>query len=132
MKLGIHFPDNDFTLYVKAFFEIFVLPTFIEREPGHYVTHLTSAQVVELFNLHFPYLHRYMAWLFDTKHKHQYPMASGSRHKVLHEMKLNKDWLQITEMLVYWDDTTDDNVVNWKGWNNSEFVWTDGTQVYIS
>lgn len=66
MKLGIRFSDNDFTSYIRGFFEMFIVPTFKEVEPGHFTTYLTSAMIVELFNTHLPYVHRFMAWYYTT------------------------------------------------------------------
>lgn len=131
MKLGIRFSDNDFASYVRAFVEMFIVPTFKQPEPGHYTTYLTSSQVVELFNTHMPYVHRFMSWYYDTNHKHYYP-GSNDRNKKLHELNLHKEWLVINEMDVYWDDQTDDYIGPWEDGNNSEFVWTDGVRVYIS
>jgi hypothetical protein len=56
MKLGINFGDNDFSSQIMAFFYIFILPTFEEKELGHPTTYLTSFQIVELFNRHVPIL----------------------------------------------------------------------------
>ena len=129
MKVGIRFGDNDFTTYTKAFMEMFIVPTFVEREPGHFVTHLTSSMIVELFNTHVPYVHRFMSWYYDTHHKYFYPHEKA--HANVHELMLHKDWLQITETDVYWDGHLD-WMLQQNGMFDHDFVWTEGLQVHIA
>lgn len=125
MKVGIRFSDNDFTSHVRAFIEIFIIPTFKDIGNGHMVTHLTTQQIVDQFNLHCKYLYRYTQWYNGSEwdFKHNKPK--------LHECELS-DWLMITHSDVYWDDRTDRFILDWNGNNNCEFTWTDGKRVYIT
>ena len=47
MKIGVRFADNDFSSSIRAWLEMFIVPTFIEREKGHFVTRMTSSMIVE-------------------------------------------------------------------------------------
>ena len=126
MKLGIRFADNDFSTGVRAFMEMFIIPTFVDKGNGHMVTYLTSAMVVNLFNTHMPYIDRFLGWYFSDRHDYRY------YNKKLHECELHKSWLKITEMEVYWDDNTDAYIKDWNSNNNCEFIWTDGIQTFIT
>ena len=129
MKVGIRFSDNDFSMIIKAFMDMFILPTFIEREEGHMVTHLTSPMIVELFNKHLPYVDRYMKWYFSLADS--YPYRHNKKEK-LYDNDVHAEYLKITEMNVYWDNNTDKYISDWNENNNCEFIWTDGKEVYIT
>ena len=114
MRVGIRFSDNDFYNYICSFFELYIVPNFVEREEGHMVTHLTSSMIVDMFNLYMPYVYRY---------------NNKQRERRYQEWDIG-DYLIITEASVYWDDKTDDYVGKWEDGNGCEFIWTDGKSVY--
>lgn len=120
MKVGIRFSDNDFASSIKTFMWLFIIPTFKEIEPNHFVTHLTSSMIVELFNNHFVTMINYLDWYYSDE---IYDEPIG---------KQINDYFKICEMNIYWDDKTDKFVENWHGGNNGEFIWTDGKSVFIS
>ena len=111
MKVGIRFSDNDFMNEIETFIELFLIPNFIEREGGHMITHLTSSQIVEMFNRHMPYVYAY-----EKKNRSIYPQDFDFVGKI-------GKYLQITEFNVYWDDKTDDFVGPWELGNGGEFLW---------
>ncbi len=120
MKVGIRFSDNDFVLPIMMFFELYIIPNFIEREEGHMITHLTTSQIVDMFNLYVVYCLKYQRENDDR----------DFARDMSFDFKNYKDYLQITEMDVYWDDKTDEYVEDWESGNGSEFTWTDGKKVY--
>jgi len=129
MKIGVRFSDNDFSSCIRAWMEMFIIPTFVERKKDHFVTHMTSSMIVESFNTHVAYVQRFMSWYYDDQKTldHYRP-----KNKELIECQLNKDWLVITESNVYWDDKTDVYISDWNGNNNCEFIWTNGKEVFIT
>ena len=122
MKVGIRFSDNDFMNTTRMFMELFIIPTFVDRGEGHMVIHLTSSQIVELFNRHAVYCFKYMQDN-DTREYMRFDEKSLEHYR---------DWLQITEQDVYWDDKTDPYIEDWNSNNNCEFVWTDGKKAYVT
>lgn len=124
MKIGINFGDNDYTPVIRDFFDLFIIPTFINRGDGHMVTHLTSSMIVELFNTHLPYLKRYHEFQF---HSNWYP-----QYKTLYDFPLCKGYLIINESQVYFDDERRGIIWDWNGDNNGSFVFTNGLEVYVS
>ena len=126
MKVGIRYSDNDFAPHcVKVFFDLFILPTFIDRGEGHMITHLTSPMIVGLFNTHVCYVDRWMKWYYDRAFYS--PLGND-----LYERPLSKEYLSITESEVYWDDKIDSYIEDWNGNNDASFIWTDGKRVYIT
>jgi hypothetical protein len=122
MKVGIRFSDNDFCSDIKTFMWLYILPTFKETEPNHFTTYLTSSMIVELFNNYFPTMKKYLDW-YHSKYNDWEEELIG---------KQIEDYFKINEMNIYWDDKTDEYIEDWKGNNNSEFIWTDGKSVFIS
>jgi hypothetical protein len=116
MKVGIRFSDNDFTSDIQSFMWIFVLPTFSDGK-----THLTSDAIVDLFNSHFPTMKAYLDWYYSTDFSKSKPIGV-QKH----------EYSEISVSDIYWDGETDQFIRNWEENNNSEFVWTDGIDVYIS
>ena len=118
MKVGIAYHDNDFTEAINDFMQLFILPTFVEREAGHHITHLTSSMIVELFNTHLCHIQRLNWW------------KRGSWD----DAPLLKEYLTITEEHIYWDDEIkrDDSFPDWEHAHDDYdcFVWTDGRVVW--
>jgi hypothetical protein len=125
MKVGIRFGDNDFSRHIEAFLKLYIIPNFVEREGGHMVTHLTTSMITDLFNLYMPHLYTYNMWCWENEREY---LPRGFDHHT-HMGK----YLQITEFDVYWDNKTDDYIGDWDtANNNSEFIWTDGKEVFYS
>ncbi len=126
MKVGIRFGDNDFSEPIKAFFYVFILPTFEQKELGHPTTYLTSFQIVELFNRHVPHLERYLRWQEGSKRDFEKRFKDG-----IIKAKLHSDWLKINESQVLWDKDHDKLMGEDSGLLNGDYVWTDGFDVYV-
>jgi len=125
MKVGIRFSDNDFGQTLRAFVAIFIVPTFKDIGDGHMVSHLTTSQIVDLFNTHCKHLHRYERWMYGPEWDY-----TSNKSKLEDNMLL--DYLTIHDMDVYWDDKTDVYITDWNANNNGEFIWTDGKKVFVT
>ncbi len=135
MKLGIRFSDNDFCTAARLFMQLYILPNFIEREKGHFITHLTSSQVVDMYNTYMPHLQMY---LDEERYRENKYFRSPNDT----DLQGYKSYLQIQEVDVYWDGKIDNyperwgvgcsGILEWEGWNNAEFVWTDGKEIHIT
>ena len=89
MKVGIRFSNNDFCTKIKTFMWLYILPTFKEVEPGHYITPLTSSMIVDLFNNYFPTMNCYLDWYYQADYENiDEPIG-----------KQSEDYFKITEML---------------------------------
>src|SRR5690606_18637470 len=113
MKIGIRLGDNDFSTDVARFMKLFIIPEFIESD-GHPITHLTSTQIVELFN-------KYMTPLAILGDFEQW--SPEYRKDYGHY----SEYLRINETNIFWDDLVD-NYIN-SGETDSDFTWTDGREV---
>jgi len=106
MRVGIRFYDNDFCNPIRMFLDLFIEPTFIDRGDGHMITHLTSSQIVELFNTHCVYCYKYQRENGERVWKNNnYPF----------DISHYKDYLKITEANVYWDGDLDRELEDWDG-----------------
>lgn len=113
MKLGIKWGDNDFHNQIRAFFDLFIIPTFKDIGEGHMTTYLTPSMIVELFKTHMPYIDRYLKWQFNSKYYPQY--------KTLYDFPLSNYFI-ISESDVFFDGDLDKAITDW-----DDFIyWTDG------
>ncbi len=117
MRLAIRWTDNDFGNQIRTFFQLFLIPTFIKKDKGYKVTHLTHSMVVELFNLHMPYINRWWNWKFNDK---WYPQYIGLEAFPL------EDYFVITELDVYFDNEIEKGI---KEWGDYDFYKTDGNSM---
>lgn len=120
MQLGIKFRDNDFTDVIRDFFQLYILPTFIDRGEGHMITHLTSNMVVEMFNMYMPYLYEYR--ILNSEKRNWYRKDINHRENI-------GNYLTIIENQVVWDGEVDEIVLG-DGWcSNGDFVYTNGKEI---
>jgi hypothetical protein len=114
MRVAIRFTDNDFTTDIRTFFELYIIPNFIEREEGHMVTHLTTSMIVDMFNLYMPHVYRHNREIWAMLHKN----ISYTKWDI-------GDYLTITDSNVHWDSTIDEIILD----NNGDITFTDGKTI---
>ena len=105
MKVGIRFYDNDFYNSITMFIDLFIEPTFIDRGDGHMITHLTSSQIVELFNTHCVYCYKYQR---DNDKRHW-------QNNSPFDINWYKEYLKITEANIFWDGELEKALIEWDG-----------------